>query len=100
MSPQFRNAQQLARLRPETFEAPTTEQLGQVSPGSLVKVSVAFAENEEGMDGERFWVEVSERHGTHLVGQVANELIATPSHGLKRNDRVEFSLEHVYEVRV
>jgi hypothetical protein len=98
MPPTFRNAQQLAQIRPESFEVPTAEELEGVGPGSFVKVSVAFAENEDGMDGERFWVEVTERHGSHLVGKVANEVIATRDHGLVRDDRVEFSLVNVYEV--
>ena len=96
----FRSAQQLARLQPETFQLPTAEQLEGVGPGSWVKVSVAFPENEDGMDGERFWVKVLERHGDRLVGQVDNEPIATRDHGLARDDRVEFSLEHVYDVHL
>lgn len=98
MPPDFRSAQLLARLHPESFDAPTAEQLEQIGPGTWVKVSVAFPENEKGMDGERFWVRVTERHGDRLIGRVDNELVATRDHGIARNDRLELSLEHVYDI--
>ena len=98
MHPEFRNAQQIARLHTETFQAPTPEQLARIGPGSWVKLSVAFSENSDGMDGERLWVEVTERHGNRLIGRIDNELVATRDHGLTRNGRVEFSLEHVYDI--
>jgi hypothetical protein len=98
MPPHFRNAQQLARLHPDSFQVPTAEQLERVGPGSWVKVSVAFPENGEGMDGERFWVKVAERRGNRVIGRIDNELFATRDHGLARDDQVEFSLEHVYEI--
>lgn len=100
MAPQFRNAQHAAHRHPDSFEAPTAEELAQVGPGNWVKLSVAFPESEDGMDGERFWTEVTERHGDQLVGRVDNELVATRDHGLARNDRIEFSIEHVYDVHL
>jgi hypothetical protein len=96
----FRNAQELHRLYPETFEVPTAKQLVGIEAGSYVKVSVEFPENVEGMDGERFWVEVLEREGNRLRGRVGNELVATADHGLNLGDQIAFSIENVYEIAV
>lgn len=97
-SPVFRDAQELHRQYPETFEVPSAERLDRVTPGSLVKVCVLSWQADEEAGGERFWVEVLERHGDQLVGRVDNELDDTDKHGLALHDRVQFRLENIYDV--
>jgi hypothetical protein len=69
-----------------------------VAPGTLVKVCALFPPADGDAGGERFWVEVLERHGDRLLGRVDNELDHTDKHGLVLHDEVEFRLENIYDV--
>lgn len=84
-------------LDPESFDLPSNTRIQQVGPGSLVKIGVTFPPNEEGMDGERLWVQVTQRDGDQLVGRVDNDLVATNGHGLQLNDEVAFHVRHILD---
>ena len=60
------DAQKLANLYPETFEAPTDEELSSIKPGMFVKICV---------QPERFWIKVSEVKDDTIEGTVDNQLI-------------------------
>ena len=96
--PEFLSAQHFHRLYPTTFEVPSAERLGAIGPGSLVKLCVRIAGDQGEPGAERFWVEVLERRGDRLVGRVDNDLGWTRYHGLALDDRVAFSIEHIYDV--
>ena len=100
VKPVFKNAHTLARLFPDRFDVPPRDRLDTVGPGTGVKICAVdpASPNPLDTDGERFWVLVTERSGDRLVGRVENHLIATDEHGVAYGDRVEFSLEHIYEV--
>ena len=99
-TPTLRNAQQLARLRPLTFEVPVQERLDRVAPGSLVKICAVAPQHSGDVEagGERFWVEVMTRQGNRLTGRVDNQLVYTEEHGLSYGDVVAFSIENIYDV--
>jgi hypothetical protein len=100
MTPIFKSARTLSHLYPDQFDVPAQDRLDTVGPGSGVKVCAVdpMSANQLETDGERFWVLVTERNGDRLVGRVENHLLATNEHGVSYGDRVEFSLEHIYEV--
>lgn len=100
MKPAFKNAGTLSHLYPDQFEIPAQDRLDKVGPGSGVKICAVDPTNANPIetDGERFWVLVTERNGDYLVGRVENHLLATNEHGLSYGDRVEFSVENIYEI--
>lgn len=86
---EFVNAQIMSGKHPDTFYAPTAEELAEVKEGWYVKVSV---------EGERFWVLVGDVKGDVVSGKVDNDLVYTDRHGLACGDRVRFKLENVYQI--
>lgn len=86
---EFVNAQEMHQNHPLTFDAPTDAELAGVGPGDLVKVCV---------EGERFWVRVTEAAGGTLAGTVDNILLCTDRHGLSYQDAVTFGRECVYDL--
>lgn len=88
MKNKFLNAQEMAKLHPATFEAPTTEDLEKVKVGDYVKVSTG---------DERFWVEVTKVDGSKISGEINNDLVCTDNHGLKCGDKIEFNKECIYQ---
>ena len=86
----FRDAQELAREHPDTFDAPSLSRLReQLKPGLLVKVC----------DGsERFWVILDTVEGDRLAGIIDNELRGHAGHGLNLGDRIEFEIRNVYDL--
>lgn len=67
----FVNAQEMKAKHPDTFEAPTTEELDAVQPGSYIKVCADHK--------ERFWCRVTEcvrnADGLTFTATVANDLV-------------------------
>ena len=86
----FNDAQQLGKMYPETFEAPSQGELASVRTGSLVKICAN--------DIERFWVIVTNANGDKLQGTVDNELSHGAVHHLKCDDVVSFELRHIYQI--
>ena len=89
MDANFVDAQEMSRIHPKTFEAPTADELALIRTGSIVKVCVP---------PERFWVIVKEVNGGKIVGEVNNYLTATDEHGLSNEDIIEFEPRHVYSI--
>jgi len=89
---EFQDAQEMAKLHPDTFTAPDMKMLeASLRPGDFVKVCH--------MD-ERFWVRVIgllyEEHGNKIAGLVANDLLA--DNDLKFDDPIMFGYQNVYEL--
>lgn len=82
----FMDAQAMARETPDTFEAPGTNELNSIKPGSLVKVC----------DGqERFWVIVRGVKGNTISGEVDNELLGGQ---YALGELISFEKRNVYQV--
>ena len=87
----FRDAQQMAKDHPDTFDAPPYSDMSMVRQGDCVKVCAC---------GERFWVLVIDNDVAkqRFVGTVDNALWNTDSHGLSLGDVVEVEYRHVYDI--
>jgi len=88
---------------PDTFSIPSAEERSKVIPTDFVKlnfrVAVSDAESEDGVIGERMWVEVKGATGPYLWGTLAN----TPSFdghdiGLEHGSEIIFLPEHIISV--
>jgi hypothetical protein len=84
---QFVDAQEMAKNHPDTFEAPTREELDSISVGDYVKICA---------EPERFWVIVEQIDGDKITGTVNNDLVCTGKHGLENEDKIMFEKRHVY----
>ncbi|WP_420588210.1 hypothetical protein [Bacterioplanoides sp.] len=85
----FANAQQKAIDHPDTFEAPTPEELAQVRKGSYVKVCA---------EPERFWVLVERVIDGKVQGVINNDLVFSDKHGLVCDQRISFELDNIYQI--
>ena len=86
---EFINAQKMAEENPDTFFAPSTDELNEIKEGSLVKIVV---------EGERFWVEVISVNKNKIAGKVGSYLIMTDEHGLNFDDKIVFEKKHIYSI--
>jgi hypothetical protein len=86
---EFTDAQEMKRIYPNTFEAPSEKQLSMVEIGDAVKVCAIR---------ERFWVHVTAIDGNSLIGVIDNDLLFSEEHGLKYEDIVKFELRHIFSV--
>ncbi|EFC38885.1 predicted protein [Naegleria gruberi] len=82
--PPLNNAQQIARRHPDTFGAPSREELNSIQKGSLVKIE------------ERFWVKVLKVSAKYLIGIIDNDLVSGQDYTL--GDLILFKKNEVYEV--
>lgn len=87
MEHKFIDAQEMSQLHPDTFEAPTSDDLNQIKEGTIVKVS-----NGE----ERFWTHVIKVDGDKITAEVDNNLIG--EYGYNLGDPIEFEKRHVYSI--
>lgn len=93
----FTDAQKMRAQHPDTFEAPTADEVASLTAPSYVKVCVGR---------ERFWVEVTSIEKTDdpfmwlFMGVVNNDLQLTHEHGLSCNDVVEFEGRHIYGIHI
>lgn len=83
----FLNAQEMHRTYPETFDAPSNDELASLKTGLYAKI----CEN-----GERFWVEITEIEKDELKGRVDNELFL--EHDFEYNDIISFSRMNVMDI--
>ncbi len=88
----FLDAHALSILYPDTFEAPTNEELQAIKVGDIIKVSTGE---------ERFWVIVEQVHqpSRTIIGKVDNDLLFTGEHGLSYADEVVFGFQNVYDIQ-
>lgn len=83
------DAQQMALKYPDTFDAPTADELAAIRPGMYVKINPG---------NERFWVMVLTHEPPKLTGTIDNNLVCTETHGLVFGNVVEFEERHVYAI--
>ena len=81
------DAQEMAQKHPDTFEAPTTEELNEVKEGSFVKIC-----NGE----ERFWATVTKISVDKVTADVDNDLLG--DYGYNLGDEIEFEKKHIYSI--
>lgn len=86
---EFVDAQEMHRTYPDTFYAPSAEELAAIKVGDSVKVCAW---------DERFWVEVTGVFTHTIRGRVDNDLICTESHGLMFGDLISFHRNNVYNI--
>lgn len=86
----FTDAQLMAVRYPDTFEAPTLDDLRLIEVGDYVKICAR--------DKERFWVLVTGIEGEVVTGEVRNVLLSTDVHGLRLGDTVVFEKRNIYQV--
>ncbi|RTP86864.1 hypothetical protein EKN35_19380 [Enterobacter asburiae] len=86
--PSFMNAQQMARLNPETFFVHSYEELSLLKPGHLVKVC---------SNRERFWVLLTDVQGKRFTGEVANNLVWND---LKVGETVKFTMTNIFDYQM
>jgi uncharacterized protein YegJ (DUF2314 family) len=84
----FVDAQEMARLNPDTFEAPNKEELDAITEGDSVKIC-----NSQ----ERFWVTVASVDGDYITATVDNHLLDT-SDGLELGNTVKFTKSNIYDI--
>lgn len=85
----FINAQQMAREFPQTFTAPTADELKAVKVGMHVKLCVGK---------ERFWLKVETIKDGTLFGCITQDLVRTHLHGLKDGDKLSFHQDNIYQI--
>jgi hypothetical protein len=85
----FTNAQEMRLKHPETFHAPSKEDLDNLKPNNFIKIGVC---------GERFWVQVKEVNGNEIKGVVDNDLIHSDEHGYYCNDTINVQKQHVMNI--
>lgn len=87
----FVDAQEMHRLHPDTFEAPSLAELHAIAPGTAVKVCAQY---------ERFWVlvETVDHDDDTIAGHIDNDLLCTAKHGFSNGNRVVFRRCHVYQI--
>jgi hypothetical protein len=83
------DAQKLAILYPETFEAPTNEELSSIKPGMFVKICVG---------SERFWIKVDSVNDKEIQGKIDNQLVYSDETDLYYEDEVSFTRNNVYQI--
>lgn len=81
----FIDAQEMAKNHPDTFEAPTLEELNKIKQDDSVKLC---------HNAERFWVTVIEVHEDEIIGEVDNQLFEDQPFNL--HDIIAFKREHIY----
>lgn len=89
------NVYELNKQAPYTFYFPSSEVLEKVKVGYLVKlIFITKSEEEDGFNGERMWVEITEINKGGFVGKLDNEPYCLP---LKIGDEILFGVENIYD---
>lgn len=83
----FINAQKMQKKYPDTFKAPTKEDLNALIEDKIVKVS---------HKNERFWVIITKIEDDIITGKVDNDLIS--NHPFKYGDTIKFKKHHIYSI--
>lgn len=94
----FGDAQQLKKEFPQTFEAPSQEELDSLKINDSIKVAVLFDSKENTATAERFWVLITKIENDTVTGTVDNELVKTAFHGLKLDDTITFEKKNIYSI--
>ncbi|MFC8055162.1 DUF2185 domain-containing protein [Bacillus cereus] len=87
------NVYELNKESPYTFYVPSAEVLEKLKVGELVKlIFVSKNEEEDGFNGERMWVEITERNEKKFVGELSNDPYRLD---LKIGDKISFGIENI-----
>lgn len=90
----FEDAQGMRIQYPDTFEAPSKEDLDGLKVGDYVKVCIRVPNREEGMpESERFWVEITKIKDDVITGKVSNDLLCLP---LVYQEKISFNKNNIY----
>ncbi len=81
------DAQEMARLHPDTFAAPAKAELDRIMPGNYVKACFN--------DKERMWVLVETVDGETMTGKLANKPVLLP---MDHGQPVTLEKRHVYTI--
>ena len=98
---QYENAQEMAILYPETFEAPSKEDLENLKVDDFVKVCIKIPKKSEASninlpESERFWVKITKIENDTIEGKVSNtNLIFIDLH---YQDLIKFKKENIYSI--
>lgn len=93
------NAQEKHLDNPDTFYAPSQDDLSTIKPGDNVKIGVEINSIEVGgASAERFWVLVIDVTDTSIIGTVNNDLIYSHFHRLNNGDLVQFDFSAVMDI--
>lgn len=84
----FENAREMSKKHPETFYAPSSQELSRLKEGQFVKVCV---------NSERFWCEILEvnQESESIKASVANELIYSD---IAVGEELSFKFENIYDI--
>ena len=88
VSMQLIDAQEMARIHPATFDAPSKDELHAIKLGDYVKICVESVK-------ERFWTRVEWLDGNELVASVDNHLVSLD---WPVGTRLRFQRKHVYSI--
>lgn len=88
----FVNAQEMHQKHPDTFWAPSSEQLANLKPNDSIKVCY----HPEDSMGERFWVTISSINDNLITGYVDNHLLLDD--GINYGDEITFDKNNVYDI--
>lgn len=91
MHPNLIDAQEMAHKYPNTFEAPSAQELANIMPGDFIKICV---------EPERFWVKITAINPGLLTGVISNDLVYTNRHGLDCDQIISVEPRHVYAIMV
>lgn len=86
---EYVNAQEMANKYPETFYAPTKENLDAIKTGDIVKVCTGE---------ERFWAIVTEVNGEEIKATVDNNLVMEENEDLTLSTVISFKKENIYDI--
>lgn len=83
----FTDAQKMHKENPDTFFAPSIEELSEIQIKDSVKVCVN--------NRERFWVTVEKIDENNIIGVVDNNLVEI---NLKLGEEIRFEKRHIYDI--
>jgi molybdopterin converting factor small subunit len=92
------NAQEIHSNHPDTFYAPSQDELATIKRGDNVKIGAVLDYEVCDASAERFWVLVNDVTDTSIIGVVNNDLLFTQSHNLKDGDHVQFDFCAVMDI--
>lgn len=93
MSWQLDNVHKLNKEAPYTFYRPSEEVIEKLQVGDIVKlIFVSDQPSDDGFNGERMWVEITDRNGNNFTGTLDNEPFRLP---LKAGEVITFGAENI-----
>ena len=89
LTDELKNAIEMAKNHPDTFECPTSDEIKNVECGGNVKIS---------HNDERFWVQVTDndKQNRKITGVVDNDLVL--EHDFQCGDIIQFDYKNVYSI--